>query len=190
MLRLEQRLWLSWIRNPIFADAGVQNIAPRIDVIHEFIVRGLFPWVKSKGYEFAYPSKEITLSLLRYMFSLSLGKKVVFKNPHKSVHQDHRFEFEHRFDTLELEAFWKRWSCIEDFTEGNSASTLQFTLPDFLWASIDLSNSPITSKIESIMKEINEYEGEELIGIPVKRESKGKEDPYLHESMKYEDKHW
>lgn len=176
-----QTLWNQWIRTPIFADSGVYTISSRYSVIRNFVTQALVPFVRGKGYLFTANPEQVTLSLLRYMFALYTGKKVKFKNPHTTVIDDHVLEFEHRFDSLELEEFWSRWSSIEDFQEGRYAHTIQYTLPQFLWASININDSPITIKIEKILEDVDEMEAHTW-----KKDSRGKEDPYLHESSRYD----
>jgi hypothetical protein len=184
-LHEKQNLWETWVRTPIFADDGVYNIASRYSVILDFVKRGLVPFVKRKGYIFFDSPEKVTLSLLRYMFALYTGQKVIFKNPHKNIFPDHVYEFEHRFDSLEVEEFWAAWNTIEDFQPDRYAHVLQYTLPSFLWPSINIKDSPITLKIEKILDEVEDMEAQEW-----KKDSKGREDPYLHESSRYEDKHW
>ena len=187
-IREQQRRWDAWVRKPIFADAGVYNIRPRHVVIRNFVANGLIPFVKAKGYVFAKDITGITNSLLRYLFALSEGKKVIFKNPYKEYIRDHRIEFDHRFDSLEIEEFWERWNDIEDFQDGRFGNCLQYTLPFFLWVSIDLERSPTFVLIEKALDEIEELE-EAQYG---KKELKGKDDPYLHDTSRinYEDRHW
>jgi hypothetical protein len=88
---------------------------------------------------------------------------------------------------MELEEFWERWKEIEDFQEGRSGHVLLHTLPQFLWASLNIEDSPITIEIEKILDEVAEMEE-----IDWRRESKGKDDPYLYDTSKvnYEDRHW
>lgn len=183
----KEALWNSWVSKPIFADSGVYNIAPRHLIIRNFVEKGLFPLARRKGYLFSNDVQRTTNSLLRYMFALWLGQTVIFKNPHKGILKDHELEFEHRFDGMELEEFWEKWKHIEDFQEGGYASRLQYTLPAFLWASMNIEQSPITMKIEAIYDEIEEQEERDR-----KKEAKGKEDIYLQESSRsnYEDRHW
>lgn len=183
--REKQELWEKWVRTPIFADAGVYNIGSRYAVIRNFVEKGLFPFVKRKGYLFFESPQKVTLSLLRYMFALYTGQQVIFKNPHKGIFHDHVLEFEHQFDFTEMEEFWSVWNSIEDFQDGRYAHDVQYTLSCFLWPSLNIKDSPITIKIEKILDEVEEMEAQEW-----KKDSKGREDPYLHESSRYEDKHW
>jgi hypothetical protein len=180
----KQELWEKWVRTPIFADAGVYTIASRYAVILDFVERGLVPFVKKKGYIFFDNPEELTLSLLRYMFALYTNQQIIFKNHHKNAIPDHVLEFDHRFDSMEMEEFWEQWKDIEDFQEDRYAAILQHTLPNFLWSSIDLNDSPITIKIEKILDEVEEMEAYEW-----KKDSKGREDPYLQESSRYDSKH-
>jgi hypothetical protein len=183
----KQILWEKWVRTPIFADSGVYTIDSRYSVIKDFVEKGLIPFTKKKGYIFFDRPESVTLSLLRYLFALHIGQKVVFNEPHKNIPKDHRFEFEHRFDSMELEEFWEQWKEIEDFQEGRSGHVLLHTLPQFLWASLNIEDSPITIEIEKILDEVAEMEE-----IEWRKESKGKDDPYLHDTSKvnYEDRHW
>lgn len=183
----KQVRWEEWVRKPIFANEGIYVIAPRHQVIRDFVQRGLFPFVKAKGYVFAKDVTGVTNSLLRYLFALYEGEKVVFKNPHKDWMKDHFDEFEHRFDTLELEVFWERWGSIEDFQEQRFGETLRYTLPCFLWPSIDLKRSPIFEEIENAIDEMIDWEQSQM-----KKDAKGRDDPYLHDTSKvnYEDRHW
>ena len=111
----QQLLWEAWTRQPIFADRGVYNIAPRHVVIRDFVKNGIIPFVKRKGYIFNSDEKNITHTFLRYLFVLYQGQKVKFKNPHKKILIDHVQEFYHRFDSLEVEEFWEQWNHIQDF---------------------------------------------------------------------------
>ncbi len=183
----KQQLWEQWVRKPIFADSGVYNIASRYSVIRDFVEKGLIPFARKKGYIFFDKPEKVTLSLLRYLFAVYTGETVAFRDPHKDIYKDHIYEFEHRFDSLEIEEFWEKWKEIQDFQEGSYGHILQFTLPQFLWASLNIEDSPITIEIEKILDEVCEMEEQEW-----RRESKGKDDPYLHDSSKvnYEDRHW
>ena len=186
--RQKEALWSSWVSKPIFGDGGVVNIAPRHVIIHQFVEKGIFPFVKRKGYIFSNNAPRVTKSLLHYMFALYLGEKVRFVNSHKGILKDHVDEFEHRFDSLEIEEFWEQWNSIQDFQDGSYASCLQHTLPGFLWYHINIEQSPITLKIESILDEIEEQEEYERR----KKDTKAKEDAYLQETSRvnYEDRHW
>jgi hypothetical protein len=183
----KQRLWETWTRKVIYADRGVYNIAPRHLVIRNFVQKGLIPFVRSKGYIFSGDATRITNSLLRYLFALYIGDTVQFKNPHKNVYKDYFDEFEHKFDTLEMEPFWDKWDCIEDFQEGQFGEPFKYTFPYFVWASLDLQGSPAFKKLEALFQEIDEMEEAQQ-----RKEAKGKDDPYLHDSSKvnYEDRHW
>ena len=181
----KQRLWETWVRTPIYADNGVYNIGTRYEVLSNFVEMGLIPFVKRKGYKFFENENRVTICFLHYLFALWCGETVKFYNPHKELYNDHWLEFEHRFDSVELEALWERWGCIQDFMPDRYAYCVQYTLPSFLWANLDIENSPITLKIEQIMEEVVEMEEAQY-----RLESKGKDDPYLHESSRYEDKHW
>lgn len=184
----KQKRWETWFRTQIYADHGTHSYGPRHLVIRDFVRRGLFPFVRAKGYVFSGDIEKVTISLLRYMFALHEGDKVIFKNPHSKFVQDHVNEFEHRFDSMELEEFWKRWNCIEDFQEYRYAHELHYTLTNFLWPSIDLERSPIFLQIEKALDEIEEWEEIQF----ARKEHKGRDDPYLHDSSKvnYEDRHW
>ena len=180
----KQEMWESWVRKPIYGDDGVYNVGPRYAVLEHFVKRGLFPFVKSKGFRLRGDEPKVLKSFLRYLFEVFLGSKVRFTNPYPNCLRDHKEEFDHRFDSLELEVFWDRWGSIQDFQEDAYAFQVRYTLPLFLWAWIDLENSPICIKIESILDEVEEYEAT--------REPRGKDDPYLQETSKanYEDRHW
>jgi hypothetical protein len=184
----KQRLWETWTRKTIYADRGVYNIAPRHLVIRNFVQNGLIPFVRRKGYFFQGNVSSITNSLLRYLFALYVGDTVKFKTPHCNVYEEHFEEFEHRFDFTEMEPFWEQWECIEDFETGNFGEKAKYTLTYFIWASLDLRGSPAYKKLEAIFKEIEESE----MTPAERKEAKGKEDPYLHDSSKinYEDRHW
>ena len=183
----KQRRWETWTQQLIYADLGVYNIAPRYLVIRNFVQKGLYPFVRSKGYTLQGDTTRISNSFLRYLFALYIGDTVKFKNPHKNVDKEHFDEFEHRFDSMEMEPFWEKWGCIEDFQDGNFGEKAKYTLPYFLWASLNLEGSPAYRKLEDLFKEIEEME----IAIE-RKESKAKDDPYLHDSSKvnYEDRHW
>lgn len=184
----KQSRWLPWLNTPIYADRGVYAIAPRHLVIRNFVQRGLIPFVRRKGYVFAGDVSQLSMSLLRYLFALSVGDTVKFKNPHQTVYPDHFDEFEHRFDSMELEPFWDQWGCIEDFEEGRFGERLKVTLPYFIWASLNLKASPAYQKLEALFKELDESE----MTPAERKEAKLKEDPYLQDSSKlnYEDRHW
>lgn len=185
----KEKLWDAWVRKPIFADEGVYNYAPRHIVMKEFIEHGVFPFMKSKGYRMRSNATNVTASFLRYLFELSLGSTIRMNDPHPNCLKDHREEFTHRLDSLEMEAIWDTWGSIEDFQEDHYAYKVQFVLPEFLWYWIDLENSPITIKIEAILDELDEIEATQ---VQRPKESRGKEDPYLHDTNKvtYEDRHW
>ena len=184
----QQLRWETWVRQPIFATAGVYQISPRYSILFDFVQKGLVPFVKAKGYVFAKDTEGITLSLLRYLFALSQGERVKFNNPHKGCAQEHILEFEHRFDTLELDDFWERWGSIQDFQDGAYGYELRYSLPSFLWANLELKRSPIYEEIERALAELDEYE-ESIYG---KKNPKERDDPYLQDTSKvnYEDRHW
>lgn len=184
----KQRLWETWTRKMIYADRGVYNIAPRYLVIRNFVQKGLIPFARRKGYVFQDDATRISNSLLRYLFALYVGDTVKFKNPHHKEYEEHFDEFEHRFDFTEMEPFWEEWGCIEDFETGNFGEKAKYTLPYFVWASLNLQGSPAYKKLEAVFKEIEESE----MTPAERREAKGKEDPYLQDSAKinYEDRHW
>ncbi len=186
-LKQKQELWEKWTRETIFADDGVYNYGPRHLVIRDFVQRGLMPFVRNKGYSFSNNSEKVTKSLLRYLFALYLDEKVIFKNPHKEDYDDHFDEFEHVFDFVEMEPFWDRWGSIQDFGQDRYAYKFQATLPYFVWAHLNLQNSPRYIKLEKQFDEVEEMEKELR-----QRDPKHKEDPYLVDTAKpnYEDHHW
>ena len=181
----KQTMWETWVRETIFADDGVYNYSSRHAVMFDFIQKGVMPYVKRKGYVFKTDAKDITLSFLRYLFALHLGEKVIFLDPHKNEDKLHFEEFEHKFDTMEMEAFWERWGTIEDFH--HYAKKVIYLLPFFIWAQIHLQYSPAYTKLERLLDEVDDMENTKRT-----KESKGKEDPYLHDSSRpnYEDRHW
>lgn len=183
----KQKIWEQWVRKPIFATGGVYNINSRYNVIRDFVEEGIFPFVKRKGYIFFDSPEKVTISLLRYLFAIYNGEKVLFKDPHEGIYKDHIYEFEHRFDSMEMEEFWEKWKDIEDFQEGHYGFQLQYMLPLFLWPSLNIQNSPITINMEAIFDEVAAMEEQEW-----RKESKGKDDPYLHDTSKvnYDDRHW
>lgn len=180
-------LWDSWVRKPIFADDGVYNIAPRHVVMSDFIKYGVFPFMRKKGYRMRLDPAKVTASFLRYLFEVYLGSTIRMNDAYPNCLQDHRDEFDHRLDSLALEEFWEAWGSIEDFQEFHYAYNVRFSLTEFLWYWIDLYNSPITIKIETILDEVDNIEG-----VQRSREPRGKEDPYLHDTNRpnYEDRHW
>jgi hypothetical protein len=123
------------------------------------------------------------------MFALYLDEKVIFQDPYPDIFEEYINEYNDTMDTLELEPFWEKWGSIEDFCEDHYAYTLRYTLPTFLWAHIDLENSPATIKLEKQLDEMREIEEYEF----GKRDIRGgREDPYLHDTSRinYEDRHW
>lgn len=185
---LDQEAWEKWVRTPIFATAGIYAVGPRYAVLHEFVQRGLFPFVTGKGYVFAKDVKGITMSLLRYLFALWQGKHVKFYDPHKGCQPEHGLEFEHRFDTLVLDEFWDQWGGIQDFESDSYGYPLRYTLPFFVWANLDLNRSSIYAEVETALHDLEEYE-ESIYG---KRNPRERDDPYLQDTSKvnYEDRHW
>ena len=182
----KQNLWETWIRQNIYADDGVYNVAPRHEVMRHFIEKGVFPFVQKKGYRFRENPQKVTNSFLRYLFAVYLNEKIQFLNPHKDEDSSHFDEFDHVFDTMEMEPFWEKWGSIQDFAPDHYAEKVRSTIPYFIWASLNLTNSPAYIKLEKIMNEVDEFE------ITNRKESKAKEDPYLQESSKYnyEDRHY
>jgi hypothetical protein len=183
----KQSLWEPWAKTLIFADNGVYNYSPRHLIVRDFVQRGIFPFVKAKGYVFNGNIQTVTKSLLHYLFALYLKETVIFNNPHKEEDKEHFEEFEHLFDSQEMESFWQRWDCIEDFREDHYAHKLRYMLPYFIWAHLNLTNSPRYIKLEKLFIEVEQMEREEW-----QRDPKHKEDPYLVDTAKpnYEDHHW
>jgi hypothetical protein len=181
--RVRSSLWDKWLNETIYADSGIYKYGPRSRVFYEFVRDGLNPFVQSKGYVFNGDVKKITKAFLHFLFAMYTGENIVFQNPYKDYEKEHFFEFQHRFDSSAIEEFWKDWCSIEDFQESSYGYKVKHILDGFLWATIDLDKSPITEMIDRIL-----YEEE----MEERKDSKGKEDPYLQETSKfnYEDRHW
>lgn len=175
----KQSLWETWTKKMIFADRGVYNIAPRHQVMRHFVGKGLMPFVRSKGYIFNKDAKELTKTFLRYLFALYIGEKVIFNYAYKcDEFNEHFQEFDHRFDTQELEPFWERWGSIEDFDDGRYAEKVKSILPYFIWANLNLEGSPAYQDLEKLFDEIEEMEAAQGF----RKEAKGKDDPYHGDS--------
>ena len=183
----KQSIWEKWTRQTIYADRGVYNIAPRHLVMKDFVLRGLIPFVRAKGYVFREKPALVYNSFLRLLFAYSLREKVIFKNNNKGYNREHFDEFEHRFDTMEMEPFWEQWGFIQDFEDGSYGEKVKYVLPYFIWASIQLENSSAYIQLENLFDELNEIEASQRL-----KETKAKDDPYLQDSSKvsYDDRHW
>jgi hypothetical protein len=169
-------LWFHWCNEQISKDGGVYSILSRKQAIWDFCFEGLQPFLRYHGYDIGMPDKDFHLAMLRLLFALYNGKRVVAKG---SLYTDteHHYTYCHRIDTQAWQDFWKGWEELDDFQ--GYAYSVQYILPEILWTWIAVERS---APFEAIEKELDDIE----------EEAKGKDDPYLQESSKrdYNDRHW
>lgn len=176
------KTWGYWLNEPIFMDKGVINICKRKHALYKFCTDGILPFLESNGYYTFKNDTELYACILRVLFALYQGKKVI---PHKVDYphgEDHYSMFLHRLDTDSWTSFWSKWGALQDFEVDAYGEKLKTILPDLLWSWIDFYNS---KTIKILEKELIEYDEQDEF-------SRGKDDPYLQETSKrdYQDRHW
>ena len=179
-----EETWRYWINEPIYEyETGIQ-IGKRKHLLREFCLQGLLPLVKHAGYVFQCSDGKLVKQVLLLLFYKSRGKKVVPKpilsdSPYEV---EQYFHFHYNLDTRTWLDFWDTWGGIQDFQEGSFGYDLRFQMSEFVWSWLNLEMSPAAIDFE---KEIEEDLYEEEM-------SKGKEDPYLQDTLRrdYQDRHW
>lgn len=176
--------WPYWINEPIYISENGIAYGKRKNVIAEMCVKGLIPFVKQGGYCFRYSETELVKQILVLLFTLHRGKQVCPKVLQIDIpyEQEQYYRFHHNLDTMDWLQFWETWGGIQDFEEGSFAYKFRFQLPEFVWSWLQFDRSPAVMKLE---KEIEEDDYLDEL-------SKGKDDPYLQDTLKrdYQDRHW
>lgn len=185
---ISESKWKQFLHESIYLDNGVVNIVPRHKAIEIFVKECLYPLVKERGYAWKHIEPKVISMMLHVMFMMWLGRKVDFPNLQRGYSIDHYETFIDSIETETWEKIWRQWGCLEDFSEDGYAYRFRYSLQNFLWNCLDLANSTMTQELQ---EEIDEREifHDSLRNGP--DASKGKEDPYLHDtSNKYEDRKW
>jgi len=173
--------WDYWINEPVFLDKGVMNIVKRKQAIYCFVKEGLIPLLESKGYRLLLNEAHLTKTLLHMLFALYKGKEIQPRLLDIDISEEHYSYFAYLLDSSVWDSFWKQWGSLQDFDEGGCGETLRVTLSTFVWSWIHFENSPTILRFQ---EELNDEEYHE-------EGSKGKDDPYLQETLKrdYLDRH-
>lgn len=174
--------WDYWINEPIYTDKGTINIVKRKQAIASFCVDGLLPFLENAGYRIYYKDTELIHIVLSLLFAVYQEKTVKPIRVPCDYYNEQYELYSYKLDTLSWEEFWNRWGDIEDFEEDSFAFKLRAIFPLFIWSWLDLDNSPTAIEL---WKEIEEQEYHDDV-------SKGKDDPYLQDTLKrdYQDRHW
>jgi hypothetical protein len=176
--------WSYWINEPIYYSENSTTFAKRKHVYAELCTAGILPFVTGAGYRLRLSEKDLLKQLLRILFFISRGKKVVPKLLDENIRYETEqyFHFQHRLDTISWLQFWEIWGGIQDFERGSFGHNFCFQLPEFLWSWVSLEHSPSAIEFEKQLEE-DEYQ-DEL--------ARGKDDPYLQDTSRrdYQDRHW
>jgi hypothetical protein len=173
--------WYTWIQEPIWLEDSPWS---RQEAIAFFCSNGLLPMIEKEGYRLCISEQELTRLVLKCLYAVYQGKRVVPKDLHKgtSHERDHYFHFMFKVDTQRWLQFWDTWGSLQDFQEQAYAYNVRFQLPELIWSWIDLEHSPAAIFLEEELQE-EDWQAEV---------AKGKEDPYLQDTSRrdYQDRHW
>jgi hypothetical protein len=159
--------WESWLLEQISLDGSISYISSRQHVIREFCIKGLYPFIKSKGYAWRINQETLTAKVLRLMYFAYRKKKVYVEEYNWDWDPEHKLMYWHVLDTDTWDTLWEKWGSIEGFT-------LHYSLPFYVWNWLDLEKSPRAIKLERDL-----YDPDE-VHVEVRKE---KEDPYLQDLM-------
>lgn len=176
LTKTEQR-WNKWLRQSIWLDDGVYNALPRVTAIEQFVKTGLYPFVKSFGYQWALSEAVLIHKLLHLLFMYWERQPVSLQGSHA----EHELldQYTYLLDTEVWDEFWSKWSQYEDFNETGYANAFRYDIHLFVWNYLDLEGSEVTQEIYEEMEIRQELEDQAMEN----EKSKGRDDPYLQDLM-------
>jgi len=144
-----------WLNTPIdwFGSPRLRR-----SCINEFVTRGLYPWVITKGYHFNVSSRTLQNFLANGLYD----------NRNKScIESDWSYydraadwiveEKTHFYDVLHLDSwdtFWEAWSNWTDVSsDSNYGQDRRIDIQEFIWNYLDLKNSRQTQILMDILYE-------------------------------------
>lgn len=174
--------WDYWINESIYIEKRGTVTVKRKQAILSFCKEGLRPFLQKAGYRIYYKDTELTHIVLRLLYTVHQGKKVKPLNVLCDYSKEQYDLYTYKVDTQAWDSFWNRWGQLQDFEEDSYAFRLRNELPLYIWSWLDVDNS---TTVIQLWKEIEEQEYHDEV-------SKGKDDPYLVDTIKrdYQDRHW
>lgn len=166
-----------WLEEDVYISKGIQY-APRKYVVIQFIDE-LMDFVKSKGYVFRVPLKEIAQDWARMLFRCQNN---LMKNKHIRANPDHSSEdydfYSHAFDIQETEAFREKWLNTDDYVMNHACRSLMFWAFDFAWYYVNIRASKATEVVDQIFEASeSDEEGKKTRATRTHRVN----DPYLED---------
>lgn len=138
-----------WLEEEVYISKG-HEYAPRKNVILWFI-QELCDFIKSEGYVFRAPLKDIAQSWARALFrsqhDLMKWRKVGTNPEHTTEDYD---MYDHIFDTQRREPFINKWLLTDDYTMNHASRSLLFSVFDFAWYYINIRASTATQMVDQM----------------------------------------
>lgn len=164
----------NWLNEEIYTSKGLTH-APRKYVLWSFI-EDLCTYIKSEGYSFGVPEKEIVQAWARYLFQQrNMRKQLAFKRNPDERPEDYDW-YCHKFDFENVSPFVNEWTGCDDFPED---TTILFDAFMFAWYFIDINSSSETQKVDELIGDMES--DEETTGQKQVVKKKPNGDPYLED---------
>ena len=145
----------------IYADEGILTQV-RWQCYLDFVEQGLIPLMKRFGYHiFAKPIIIVdNLCRMTYKYKNHYLKSLRYSNALHAESEDLDY-YEHRLDYEIWESFWKRWSCISDFSDNcDSGRKVRTEMTYFIWSFVNVQLSSATQQLEDEYTDCEMDQGE------------------------------
>ena len=174
----------SWLQEEIDCDGFPRK---RSECIRDFVKNGLYPAVKSKGYEFSISDDKLMNYLANALFD-SAGKScleagVSYRVTNTNWNEDEKAHFYYVLNYDFWGNFWFAWGKWEDVSlDDFRGPDRRIDIQEFVWGYIDLEASFQTGVLYDLM-----YAGEEddAVAEPSQTPRKQTNDIYLQETVEY-----
>jgi hypothetical protein len=143
-----------WLNAPVEDDHTVK----RGEWIRDFVNNGLYPFIKSKGYNWAISEKHLANCIATGLYD-NIGVSCIasiwdYPAPNSGGHQDDKNHFYHVVSLDEWDKFWLVWGRATDLSdESPRGQDRRFDIQEFVWGQLDLENSRQTQLLDDMLEE-------------------------------------
>ena len=146
-----------WLNAYVRVDECV--IVRRKEWITNFVKNGLYPWIKSKGYNWHVPESYIKNCIATGLYE-NKNKSYLSSNWNYSAYNTdanthYKDHFYHVLNLNEWDKFWKIWGNMSDLSEdSHRGQDRRFDIQEFVWGQLDLESSFQTNIINELLEDL------------------------------------
>jgi len=150
-----------WLNNPVrIGECGIQ---PRKIWLRDFVKKGLYPWIISKGYTWGITESHLRNCIATGLYENRkrhmLASKWDYSFVNEFENEDHKMHFYHIIGTDEWESFWNLWGNMSDLSDDSPrGQDRRIDIQEFIWGQLDLSRSPQTDIVNELLDDMLEDE--------------------------------